>query len=119
MVGFAVALALLLFGYRMADTTIGRLPDHRGFFLVDVEDRVDARALGFVRPRRVYFVLIDGLRADFARSSAWSARLAANGQCRETRLRLPTVSRPMYAVYSTGAEQDRTGSRNNDETRPL
>src|SRR6185295_16428165 len=39
--------------------------------------------------------------------------------CRTTDVGPISVSRPVYAVLSTGLEQDRTGSRNNDETSPL
>ena len=30
-----------------------------------------------------------------------------------------TVSRPVYALLSTGLEVDRTGARNNEQTAPL
>jgi hypothetical protein len=41
------------------------------------------------------------------------------GQCRVTHTGPLTISRPVYTVISTGLEQDRTGSRNNDDQSPV
>jgi hypothetical protein len=112
----------VLAGAAYGERIVPRLSDHRGFHLVAVADHVGAEAaeaFAAQAPRRVYFVLVDGLRADVAAGlSAWKA-LGAAGRCRKTHVSLPTVSRPVYAMLSTGVEQDRTGARNNDETSPL
>jgi len=91
---------------------IARLPNHDGYFLVDVVDpvRVPLRS----PPQRVTLVVIDGLREDSARTMATVARLAAVGQCRTTDVGPYTVSRPVYSLLSTGLEVDRSGARNND-----
>src|SRR5690606_28827318 len=46
-------------------------------------------------------------------------RLQAHGQCRISDQGSFTVSRPEYALLSTGLEVDRSGSRNNASTEPL
>ncbi|MEM6994123.1 MAG: alkaline phosphatase family protein, partial [Myxococcota bacterium] len=96
---------------------IPRLSDHRGYFLVDVPDAVEAEPPA--RPRTTTLVVVDGLRRDAARSMDVVARLAARGQCRDADVGPYTVSRPIYALLSTGLEVDRSGARNNDETSPL
>jgi hypothetical protein len=117
-----LALALVAAGQQYGERIVPRLSDHRGFDLIAVDDKVSpeaAAAFAPVAPRRVYFVLVDGLRADVAASlPSWQA-LAAAGICRRTHVSMPTVSRPVYAMISTGVEQDRSGARNNDETSPL
>ena len=111
------ALALAAAGLNLGEGYISRLPDHRGFFLVAVEDAV--RVPAPPRPRHAVVVVVDGLGLAHARSLRSVARLAAVGQCRATDVGPISVSRPVYAVISTGLEQDRTGARNNDETSPL
>jgi hypothetical protein len=111
-----LALAALLGGKSFGDTLVRRLSDHRGYRLISVADRAGQPA---VRPRRAFLVLIDGLRADVAAGFTSVARLRKAGVCRRSRVSLPTVSRPVYAVVSTGLEQDRTGSRNNATKDPL
>lgn len=111
-VGIAFAAALVI-----GESYISRLPDHRGFFLVAVDDVV--RAPVPERPRSAVVVVVDGLREDFARRMRALQMLEKSGQCRTTDVGPISVSRPVYAVLSTGLEQDRTGARNNDETSPL
>lgn len=87
---------------------------------VSVADQVPPqhRAPG-LRPRHTVLVVIDGLRADRAIAMQSVRRLRAAGQCLRTSVGALSGSRPVYAVISTGLEQDRTGSRNNDDTSPL
>ena len=47
------------------------------------------------------------------------ARLQERGQCRLTDVGSLPMSRPVYAVLSTGLEADRAGNRDNDDTGPL
>ena len=112
-----VGLALVAAGVWLGEGYISRLPDHRGFFLVAVEDAV--RTPTPPRPRHTVVIVVDGLGLAHARPLRSVARLAAAGQCRDTDVGAISVSRPVYAVLSTGLEQDRTGARNNDETSPL
>lgn len=112
-----VALALAGAGLWIGEHYISRLPDHRGYHLVAVDDAV--RPPLPERPRHTVVVLADGLGHDFARGMRSTARLQSAGQCRATDVGPISVSRPVYAVLSTGLEQDRTGARNNDERSPL
>ncbi len=96
---------------------IPRLSDHDGYFLVDVVDPVRV-PLPSPQPR-VTLVVVDGLRADSALTMATVARLREHGQCRIADVGTYTVSRPIYALLSTGLEVDRSGARNNDETSAL
>lgn len=120
-VGCAALLLLsclaLIGAYKLADSYIDRLPDHRGFHLVAVQNQVVISPQ--TKPRRLVLVVVDGLRQDSARQMRSVARLQAAGQCRPTHTGPITISRPVYAVISTGLEQDRTGSRNNDDTSPI
>jgi hypothetical protein len=109
--GAAVVLA-----YGLGSTYIRRLPHHAGFCLTPVDDTVVGR---HVRPRHSFVIVVDGLTLSFADKFVSTQRLAAEGQCRVMQVGPITVSRPVYAVLSTGLEQDRTGCRNNDETSPL
>jgi hypothetical protein len=113
--GALCALAAIFAGV-MAGTYIGRLPHHAGYFLVPVEDAV---AVPYPHPRHTVVIVVDGLSKRTAEGFASRRRLEAEGQCRTMRVGPLTVSRPMYAVLSTGLEEDRTGCRNNDETTPL
>jgi hypothetical protein len=112
-----VGLALAAVGYALAERVIPRLSDHRGFFLIAHDDRVDVPLAR--RPRRAVVVVVDGLRQDEARRMASVARVRVAGRCAVTDVGLPSVSRPVYAVISSGVEQARTGSRNNDTDTPL
>lgn len=113
----AWALLLVAAGVAIGERYIQRLPNHAGYFLVPVDDAVPAPPPD--RPRRTVVVVADGLGQKFARGLQVTARLQAAGQCRPTDVGPISVSRPVYAVISTGLEQDRTGARNNDETAPL
>lgn len=105
-----------LLAYRIGEGYVGLMSYPPGYELVAVSDRVAAPP---PRPRRTIVIVADGLRRDAAlrlRATAW---LRAAGQCRMTDVGSPSVSRPVYAVLSTGLEPDRTGVRNNDEERPI
>lgn len=110
-----------LCGYLLAEGYIDRLPNHQGYFRVAVADAVPAGLAGVagLRPRHVVMILVDGLRADHATRMDSVGRLRAAGQCRLTDVGPLSVSRPVYAVLSTGLEQDRTGVRNNDCSTPI
>lgn len=112
---FTIACAVI--GFALGQSYIPRLPDHRGRFLVAVEDHV--RAPLAKRPRHTVFILVDGLRRDFAESMSVTRELLRAGQCRVSDQGSWTVSRPVYALLSTGLEVDRTGARNNEQTAPL
>lgn len=112
--------ALAAAGDILGETYISRLPNHAGYYQVSVADALPAAlAAPSVRPRHTVVVVLDGLRADKAAGMASVERLRAAGQCRRTDVGPLSVSRPVYAVLSTGLEQDRTGSRNNDDESPL
>ncbi len=113
--GTAIACAAI--AYALGNTYVPRLPNHAGYFLVPVDDAI--RAPLPARPRHTVFILVDGLRRDAAESMAITKRLAAHGQCRISDQGSYTVSRPEYALLSTGLEADRTGARNNENTAPL
>lgn len=113
----AAGLALALVGLQLGERYISRLPDHRGYFLVPVDDPTPT--LASERPRHAVLIVADGLGLAPARGMQSTARLAAAGQCRETDVGPISVSRPVYAVLSTGLDQHRTGARNNDEQSPL
>lgn len=113
----AAGLALAAIGLQLGERYISRLPDHRGFFLVPVDDQVPA--VTPTRPRHTALIVADGLGIAPARGMQSVARLTAAGQCRETDVGPISVSRPVYAVISTGLDQHRTGARNNDEQSPL
>lgn len=113
----AIALVAALLGYWLGDSWTARLSDHRGYHQVAVADAV---AVGpRERPRRVVLVVADGLRGDAAAVLPSIARLRQAGVCAATDMGPLTVSRPNYAVLSTGLESDRTGARHNVETAPL
>lgn len=109
-------LGLLAASYPLGSGYGGRLAHHAGYHLVAVDDAV---AHAPAPPRHTVFVLVDGLRRDAAARSRTVARLREVGQCRATQVGPISISRAMYAVFSTGLEQDRSGSRNNSETSPL
>lgn len=112
----AFGLGLAVVGVQIGERYISRLPHHDGYFLVAAEDVVTTAV---ERPRRTVVVVADGLGEAFARGMRSAGRLQAAGQCRVTDVGPISVSRPVYAVISTGLEQDRTGARNNDQTTPL
>lgn len=101
----------------LGESYISRLPNHAGYFLVAVEDAVTTPPV--FRPRRTFFVVVDGLRRDAAETMKVVAALERSGQCRISDQGPYTVSRPEYALLSTGLEVDRSGARNNDLTAPL
>lgn len=113
----AFCVASVLVGFFLGESYIDRLPRHAGYFLVAVADEV--RVPIPVRPRHTAFIVVDGLRRDAAETMHVTQELARAGQCRVSDQGSLTVSRPEYALLSTGLEVDRTGSRNNDLTAPL
>ena len=113
--GFCVVSIVV--GFFLGEGYIDRLPRHAGYFLVAVDDEV--RVPIPVRPRHSAFIVVDGLRRDAAETMRVTQELARAGQCRVSDQGSFTVSRPEYALLSTGLEVDRTGSRNNDLTAPL
>jgi len=113
----AFCVVSLLVGFFLGESYIDRLPRHAGYFLVAVDDAV--RVPIPVRPRHTAFIVVDGLRRDAAETMRVTQELARAGQCRVSDQGSFTVSRPEYALLSTGLEVDRTGSRNNDLTAPL
>jgi hypothetical protein len=112
-----MALLALAVGAAVAQTYISRMPNHAGYHLVEVHDELQVTPPA--RPRHVVFILVDGLRLVAAESMRAVAMLRTHGQCRVADQGSYTVSRPMYAVLSTGVEVDRHGSRNNEDTSPL
>jgi hypothetical protein len=113
----AFAIACIAIGFFLGERYISRLPDHAGYFLVAVADQI--RAALPSRPRHTAFIVVDGLRRDAAEGMTVTRLLEKAGQCRVSDQGSFTVSRPEYALLSTGLEVDRTGSRNNDLTAPL
>jgi hypothetical protein len=111
-----LVLALALVTGLLGVTYVYRLCDHSGHYLVSVSDSV---ALVPARPRHAVMVLVDGLTLSRAQRFDSVRRLRQHGQCRRMTSGPITISRPMYAVLSTGLEQDRTGCRNNDADGPL
>jgi hypothetical protein len=112
--GFAAVAAVV--GFLLGISTIGRLPNHAGFFLVAFEDRIEAPLPS--RPRHAVLIVVDGLRRDAALSMKVTRRLLEHGQCRVSHQGELTISRPVYTLLSSGVEVDRTGVRNNDLTTP-
>jgi hypothetical protein len=112
---FAIAAAVV--ALVLGDTYIGRLPHHAGYFLVPVTDQV--RAPRPSRPRHTVFIVVDGLGQSAAETMHSTRELLRFGQCRISDQGAYTVSRPEYALLSTGLEVDRTGSRNNELSTPL
>ncbi|MFO0575320.1 MAG: alkaline phosphatase family protein [Polyangia bacterium] len=96
-----------------------RLSSHRGFYQVTATPNAPSPPLALPRTRRTVVVVLDGLSYRDAQGLGALESLAASGQCRKTYVGSMSMSRPMYAVISTGLEADRTGSRGNDDTSPL
>ena len=92
-------------------------PNHQGYFLVPVDDAIAAPVPE--RPRHTIMILVDGLRRDSAEGMQSVKRIAARGQCRISDQGTYTISRPMYALLSTGVEVDRLGARNNYTVDPI
>ncbi len=104
-------------GLRLGGSYIPRLSNHAGYYLVGVDDVIAAPAPA--PPRHLVLVVSDGLRRDAAERLTATARLQRSGQCRVSDQGSYTVSRPVYALLSTGLEVDRAGARNNELTAPL
>lgn len=95
-----------------------RLSLPEGIFLVASNDPGPPRALR-PRPPRAVVVVLDGLGWEEARGMRALALLGDRGQCRKTDVGSLPMSRPVYAVLSSGLEQDRTGVRDNQDAAPL
>ena len=103
-----------LFGRSFSD----RHSSHAGFHRVEVADRIDP-SLDLRRPRQTALVVFDGLGYLEAQTMRSLSLLRAHGQCRTTHVGPSSMSRPVYAVLSTGLEPDRTGARGNDDITPM
>lgn len=110
-IGLAVST---IFGVGYAE----RHSSHAGFYRVRVDDTLGPVA-ALERPRRTVVVVWDGLGYVEASAMPTLARLGERGQCRRTDVGPLSLSRPVFAVLSTGLEQDRTGARGNDDVSPL
>lgn len=113
----AVSLLSAVIAAVLGSYYIPRLSNHAGYELIEVVDPVVAAPT--TRPRSVTLVVVDGLREDSARSMRTVEQLSSVGQCRTSDVGPYTVSRPVYALLSTGLEVARNGARNNHDTSPL
>jgi hypothetical protein len=109
---FAAAVAL-------GQTYIDRLPNHEGYFLVDGSEGRAEVVSKVSRPQRTFIVVVDGLSYGSAREMSVVDTLRKHGQCHRSDQGSYTLSRPVYALLSTGLEVDRSGARSNDLTTPL
>ncbi|MCC6807341.1 MAG: alkaline phosphatase family protein [Deltaproteobacteria bacterium] len=111
-----IAAAAIVIGAVTGQGYIWRLANHAGYFLVPVNEpalpKIDA-------PAKTFVIVVDGLRQDAAARMASARALQARGTCVSADVGPISISRPVYAVISTGLEQDRTGSRNNATWEPL
>jgi len=73
------ALAIAL-GFFFGETYISRLPQHRGYLLVAVDDAVHEAPPP--RPRHTVVIVVDGLRRASAETMRSAATLQSYGQCR-------------------------------------
>jgi hypothetical protein len=115
---FVCAAVGLAVSTTLGVTYASRHSSHEGFYRVPVHDSL-GEVPGLRRPRRTVVVVFDGLGYVDAVTMRSFGRLAERGQCRRTDVGELSISRPVYAVLSTGLEPDRTGMRGNDDTAPL
>jgi hypothetical protein len=106
----------LIIAYATGQGYVGRLSQHAGFDLVAVPNEAPSFK---DPPQRAFVIVVDGLRRDKAAQMRSAEALRARGVCVPTDVGPLGISRPVYAVLSTGVEQDRTGSRSNADTDPL
>lgn len=120
----AAGLITVAFGYVLAEGYKNRLADPRGTHLVTARPGQPVAAVPVQPasrvplPRHIIFVVVDGLRADAAlrmRATAW---MQEHGTCRRTDVGTLTMSRPVYALLSSGVEPARSGVRGNDQHTP-
>ena len=114
---FVVGVIAVAAAFFFGESYIPRLPNHAGYWLVSVDDEV--RAAAPPRPRHLVVIVVDGLKMAAALPMKSIAAVRAQGQCRTMDVGRLTISRPVYAILSTGMEADRTGARNNDQKTPL
>jgi hypothetical protein len=107
----AGSLAIML-----ADTYPQRVSAPRGHFLVHTTD--EGTRVPFDAPESVVVTVADGLGAEAAQHTQAVAWFRAHGRCFSTQVGSPSISRPVYAVLSSGVEQDRTGVRGNETHDP-
>jgi hypothetical protein len=87
-----------------------------GYYLVAVRDA--GAKVPFERPELAVVTVVDGLGAEDAKHTRAVRWFRAHGRCFLTDVGSPSMSRPLYAVISSGVEQDRTGIRGNDVREP-
>ena len=90
-----------------------RLASRPSEYLVPVADPGPGPVL---RPRRTVVVVLDGLGYKEALGMRSAQALRERGQCWKTNVSPLPMSRAVYAVLSTGVEQDRGGALTNDST---
>jgi hypothetical protein len=73
---FAACAFAAATGAFLADSYLSRLPQHRGYYLVPVADRV---AVPVARPYHAVLAVVDGLRADRAAAMTSTRQLRAEG----------------------------------------
>lgn len=110
-----IATALVV-GLATGEGYLSRMSHHAGYYLVAVDDE---KFPPLPPPRHTFVVVVDGLRADEARTMATAKKLGEQGVCVDADVGMLSLSRPVYAAMSTGVDQDRTGSRQNFDTEPL
>ena len=103
-------------GIALLATYPTRISAPQGYFLVAAHDAGSTAA--FQRPKQVVVTVVDGLGAADARHTNAVRWFREHGRCFLTQVGSPSMSRPMYAVISSGVEQDRTGVRGNDMHEP-
>ncbi len=115
---WTAALLFVLAGLGMGllgVTWLTRASNHDGVELVAVEDRP---SVNVTPPRNTLVVLVDGLGLEPALQTPVTAWLREHGRCFQVTHDTPTMSRPIYAVLSTGLPQARTGVRANGVPQP-
>ena len=96
-------------------TWLTRISNHDGVDLVTVQDAV---TVPLPPPRQTLVVLVDGLGLEPALQTPAATWLKLHGRCFAVTHETPTMSRPVYAVVSTGLPQSRTGVRANGVHTP-
>ena len=94
----------------------GRVSSPEGFRRIPVDDA--PRAPG-PHPRHAVLAVVDGLADADAQALSTVRALRASWPCLRTDVGTISLSRPGYAVLSTGLESDRNGCRSNADARPI
>ena len=111
----ALCLGGLIAPFALGYTYSERLATRPSLYPVAVADQI---AQPVPRPRRTVVAVLDGLGYKDAQGMRAAQRLRERGQCWKTDVGPLPMSRPVYAVLSTGVEQDRGGALSNDATTP-